>query len=52
MLSALMKDKKNTSTMLGLVFPVGEQAAIQRVQVAPDEMFRSQCAEFFAGIDG
>lgn len=48
MLSALMKDKKNTSTMLGLIFPVGADAEIQRVQVAPDEIFHSQCAQFFA----
>ncbi len=52
MLSALMKDKKNTSTMLGLIFPVGADAAIQRVQVPPDEIFRSQCAQFLAEING
>ena len=46
MLSALMKDKKNTSTMLGLIFPVGADAVIQRVQVSPDEIFRSQCVQF------
>lgn len=46
MLSALMKDKKNSKAMLGLIFPVGDQATIQRVQVPPDEMFRSQCAHF------
>lgn len=50
MLSALMKDKKNTSTMLGLIFPVGDHATIQRVQVPPNELFRSQCVEFFAEI--
>ncbi len=50
MLSALMKDKKNTSTMLGLIFPVGADAEIQRVQVPPDEIFRSQCAQFLAEI--
>lgn len=52
MLSALMKDKKNTSTMLGLIFPVGDQAVMQRVQVAPDENFRSQCVGFFVEING
>lgn len=46
MLSALMKDKKNTSTMLGLIFPLGAEAAIQRVQVPPDETFRAQCVHF------
>ena len=52
MLSALMKDKKNTSTMLRLIVPVGDQAAIQRIEVSPDEVFRSQCVEFFAQING
>jgi 3-dehydroquinate synthase len=51
MLSALMKDKKNTSTMLGLIFPVGASAAIQRVQVPPDEDFRSQCIHFLAEMN-
>lgn len=50
MLSALMKDKKNTSTMLGLIFPVGKDAEIQRVQVPPDDTFRSQCVNFLAGL--
>lgn len=52
MLSALMKDKKNTSTMLGLIFPVGADAVIQRVQIPPDETFRSQCVSFLAGLGG
>ena len=46
MLSALMKDKKNTSSKLVLIFPVGNEAAIQRVEVAPDELFKSQCQQF------
>lgn len=50
MISALMKDKKNTSTKFGLIFPVGPDADIQRVQVAPDENFRSQCAEFLKDL--
>ena len=45
MLSALMKDKKNTTTMLVLVLPVGEEAKIQRVQIAPDDAFRTQCVQ-------
>lgn len=49
-LAALMKDKKNTSTMLGLIFPVGTDAVIQRVQVRPDEEFRFQCAQFLTEI--
>jgi 3-dehydroquinate synthase len=46
MLSALMKDKKNTSTKLTLIFPVGDEASIQRVEVPPDEEFQSQCQQF------
>lgn len=46
MLAALMKDKKNTSTMLRLIFPVGVDASIQRVDMTPDDVFRSQCAMF------
>ncbi len=45
MLSALMKDKKNTSTRLVLIVPVGETAAIERVEVAPDQAFRAQCEQ-------
>ena len=50
MLSALMQDKKNTDTMLRLVFAVGERASVQPVQVSPDETFRSQCMEFLARL--
>lgn len=46
MLSALMKDKKNTATELMLIFPIGEKAEIQRVAVPPDSEFRSQCQKF------
>lgn len=48
MLSALMKDKKNTSSKLVLIFPVGDNAAIQRVEVVPDETFRSQCQQYIS----
>lgn len=50
MFSALMKDKKNTSTMLRLIFPVGADASMQRVEVPPDEAFGAQCAEFLAKL--
>jgi 3-dehydroquinate synthase len=46
LLAALMKDKKNTSTMLGLIFPLGAEAAIQRVQLAPDDCFSADCRAF------
>lgn len=52
MLSALTRDKKNTSTMLGLILPVGDQAEIRRVQVPMDGVFRSACAQFLAGLSG
>jgi 3-dehydroquinate synthase len=47
LLAAILKDKKNTSTMLGLIFPLGTDAAIQRVHVAPDDRFRVDCIAFF-----
>lgn len=48
MLSALLKDKKNTSSKLVLIFPVGENAKIQRVEVDSDVAFRNQCQQFFS----
>lgn len=51
LLSALMKDKKNTSTKLGLILPVGECAAIQRVEVPPDDAFHDQCKSFLGKLD-
>lgn len=48
MLSALLKDKKNTSSKLVLIFPVGDSAAIQRVEVVSDETFRNQCQQFIS----
>lgn len=48
MLSALLKDKKNTSSKLVLIFPVGDSAAIQRVEVVSDEIFRNQCQQFIS----
>jgi 3-dehydroquinate synthase len=46
MLSALMKDKKNTTSKLVLIFPVGANASIERVEVVPDEVFQRQCDQF------
>jgi 3-dehydroquinate synthase len=46
MLSALMKDKKNHGTTLGLILPVGADAAVQLVQIPADDAFRSQCEHF------
>lgn len=47
---AIMKDKKNTSTHLVLILPVGTEAKIQKVEVSPDNEFRSQCKEFLSGF--
>lgn len=46
MLSALMKDKKNTSNRLVLIFAVGSDAKIQRIEVPRDEEFHHQCQTF------
>ncbi len=43
LLSALLKDKKNTSSKLVLIFPTGEDAQIGRHEVVPDDAFRDQC---------
>jgi len=50
MFAALMKDKKNTSTMLGLILPVGDRASIRRIQLPPDDGLRSQCGQFLADV--
>lgn len=50
MLDALTKDKKNTSSSLVLILPVGEEAKIQRVEVAPDAAFREQCETALRGL--
>jgi hypothetical protein len=41
-LDALMSDKKNTSSALGLILPVGENAAIQRLLIERDETLIGQ----------
>lgn len=50
MLSALMKDKKNTSSKLVLILPLGDEAKVQRVEIAPDGAFRAQCEQFLQEI--
>jgi 3-dehydroquinate synthase len=45
-ISALTKDKKNTTTQLSLIFPVGEKANIEKVNLTLDDSFRSQCQVF------
>ena len=39
---ALLKDKKNSSTELGLILPVGPSANIEKVMVPPDSEFTEQ----------
>ncbi len=43
MLSALMKDKKNSTDKLVLILPIGDEARIERVEVTPEDVFRTQC---------
>lgn len=50
MLSALIKDKKNLGAKLVLIFPVGEDARIERVQVDADVGFRAQLTQALAEI--
>ncbi len=50
LLESLMKDKKNTDTKLVLIFPVGKEARIERIQIAPGELFRQQCQQTLAEI--
>jgi 3-dehydroquinate synthase len=51
LLSALMKDKKNTATELVLILPMGEDAKIERVPVVSDDVFREQCIRFLNGVN-
>ncbi len=50
MLTALTKDKKNTSQNLVLILPVGKAAKIGRVEVSNDAAFHSQCEAALAGL--
>ncbi len=50
LLSALAKDKKNTTDRLVVILPVGDDAAITRVEVANDAVFRLQCEAALAGL--
>jgi 3-dehydroquinate synthase len=46
LLGALSKDKKNTVDELGLILPVGEHAAIERVFLTPDASFRADMQSY------
>lgn len=50
LLSALLKDKKNTATQLVLIFPLGDDARIERVRVDADSAFRAQCERSLAEL--
>jgi 3-dehydroquinate synthase len=50
LVEALLKDKKNMAARLGLIFPIGEDARIERVAVEPDERFRRMCATSLAEL--
>jgi hypothetical protein len=49
-LSALKKDKKNKGDMLGLIFPIGDNADIQRIYIPSDDAFVSQCEIFLSTL--
>ena len=44
MMAALMKDKKNSTSELGLILPMGERAEIQKIMIKPDAQFQQQLA--------
>lgn len=50
MLTALTKDKKNTSTHLVVILPVGDEARIERVKVVGDDVFRGQVSEALVAL--
>ena len=50
LLSALKKDKKNKGDLLGLIFPIGDNADIQRVYIPSDDAFVAQCETFLSQI--
>jgi 3-dehydroquinate synthase len=41
-MNALLKDKKNSTTELGLILPVGQEANIEKVMVPPNDEFVEQ----------
>ena len=50
LLAALQKDKKNTNTELGLVFPLGEAAQVQRINLVADAEFTGDCRAFLEQV--
>jgi 3-dehydroquinate synthase len=49
---ALLRDKKNTQTELGLVLPTGSDAKIERVNVQMSPTFKSLCVDYYESIYG
>jgi 3-dehydroquinate synthase len=50
LLAALSKDKKNTATQLGLIFPLGADAVVSRIQMTSDSQFADDCRLFLDGL--
>lgn len=50
LLAALQKDKKNTATQLGLVFPLGSEASVSLVKLDSNQQFAEDCQLFLDGI--
>jgi hypothetical protein len=45
-----LKDKKNTTDNLVLIFPVGELASIERVEIKPDRLFSEYLKQSIAHL--
>jgi len=50
MMAALMKDKKNSSSELGLILPLGERAEIKKIMIEPDAQFQQQLADSLSAL--
>jgi 3-dehydroquinate synthase len=50
MMAALMKDKKNSTSELGLILPIGERAEIQKIMIEPDAQFQQQLADSLSAL--
>lgn len=50
LLNGLLNDKKNTESNLVLVLPVGQDAEIRCVEIAPDKIFLAQLSDALSGV--
>ena len=47
---ALLKDKKNTSTHLALILPIGGKVEVKKHMIKPDQDFKNQCKDFLSKL--